>query len=160
MKSPIAVRNLTAPVAAPVVFVGRITELPGDMHAESEQYAVVASKQCVKLLSIESFVKLFRWTGNEVIEFTPVWKVHSEWGTLRELILTVGALGLHGLTPVRLRRQPGADSTCLRRTLSVVTPPPSKLLLNTMGHPLKERDPNWSVFLPPLHSSWFVPRFR
>jgi len=29
MKSPIAVRNLTAPVAAPVVFVGRITEHTG-----------------------------------------------------------------------------------------------------------------------------------
>src|SRR5271169_1636882 len=29
MKSPIAVRNLSAPVAAPVVFVGRITEHAG-----------------------------------------------------------------------------------------------------------------------------------
>jgi len=59
------------------------------MHTESEQYAVIVCEQCVKRRCIESFVKLFRWTANEVTEFTPVWKVHYEWGTLRVLILTV-----------------------------------------------------------------------
>ena len=71
------------------------------MHTESEQHAVIVCEQCVKLRSIEPFVKLFRWTANEVTGFTLVWKVHYRWGTLRVLILTVGALGLHGLTPVR-----------------------------------------------------------
>jgi hypothetical protein len=66
------------------------------MHTESEQYAVIACEQCVKLRSIEFLVTRYRWTANEVTEFTLVWKVHFEWRTLRELILTVRVLGFHG----------------------------------------------------------------